>query len=93
MSSPGTPASLINGAPPPVTDAAGTPQNLQTTVAPPAPTPAPPAPAPAQAPATAPYEAEKYDVTPQMTVAGQIKDIIASGSPLMQQAETAPSRR
>lgn len=38
-------------------------------------------------PATAPYDAKTYDVSPNMTVAGQIKDIIASGSPLMQQAE------
>ncbi len=87
MSSPGSPVGLINGAPPPVIPSA--PQNLPTLMNPPAPTAAPPTPAPVQAPATSPYEAKTYDVTPQMTVAGQIKDIIASGSPLMQQAETA----
>ncbi len=34
------------------------------------------------------WEAKPYEVTPDMLVASQIKDIIASGSPLMQQAET-----
>jgi len=85
-----SPVGLVNGAPPPITPAPeGTPQNLQQTTTPPPPTAAPPAPAPAQAPATTPYEAKTYDVTPKMTVAGQIKDIIASDSPLMQQAQTA----
>lgn len=94
MSSTGSPAitSLLN--PPDTTSTAtpaptGTPQGLSTSAPPPAPIDTPPAPAPATAPATAPYTAKTYDVTPQMTVAGQIKDIIASGSPLMQQAETA----
>ena len=34
------------------------------------------------------YDAKAFNVAPNQTVASQIKDIIASGSPLMQQAET-----
>lgn len=94
MSSPGVPDpnannSLLNSTPATVTPAPdGTPQNLQTTAAPPPTSPEPPAAPQLQAPATAPYTANPYDVKPEQTVAGQIKDIIASGSPLMQQAET-----
>src|ERR1700687_3482273 len=36
--------------------------------------------------APTPYDAAPFSVTPNQTAAGQIKDIIASGSPLMQQA-------
>lgn len=94
MSAPGNPITtatpgLINASAPEITPApAGTPQNLLTTATPPPATETPPTPVPVTAPATSPYEAKQYDVTPEMTVAGQIKNIIASGSPLMQQAET-----
>ncbi len=36
---------------------------------------------------TTTYNPNAYQVTPEQTVAGQIKNIIASGSPLMEQAE------
>ena len=42
---------------------------------------------PSNATAT-PYTPNEFTVAPNMTVASQIKDIVASGSPLMQQAET-----
>lgn len=92
MSSPGLPDSnannsLLNSTPGTVTPPPeGTPQNL-TTVAPPPAESTAPTPAPVAAPTTAPYTPGAYEVKPEQTVAGQIKDIIASGSPLMQQAE------
>lgn len=42
--------------------------------------------APAQ---TSTYSPNAYEVAPKATVASQIKDIISSGSPLMEQAETS----
>lgn len=81
--------SLINSTPAQVDPVTGAPQNLATpTPPPPASPPPPPAPQLA-APTTSPYTPGAYEVKPEQTVAGQIKDIIATGSPLMQQAETA----
>lgn len=80
------PVGLINTAPGSTTTTPGTP-----------PAGAPPSGAPVTgynpASATATnanstgYNANAFTVTPDQTVAGQIKNIIASGSPLMQQAE------
>lgn len=94
MSSPGLPDpnannSLLNSTPGSVTPPpTGTPQNIPTITPPPPPTsPEPPAAPNFQQPQTAPYTPQAYEVKPEQTVAGQIKDIIAAGSPLMQQAE------
>lgn len=48
-----------------------------------------PASATASTAKTSAYTPNPYNVTPNMTAASQIKDIIASGSPLMQQAEAS----
>jgi hypothetical protein len=73
------PPGLINTAPGQITTTPGTP-----------PTGAQPgAPVTGYAPQTAntsTYDPAAYQVAPDQTVAGQIKNIIASGSPLMQQA-------
>ena len=73
------PAGIINAATttPPVT---GAPTPAQQVQASPAATVAPQA-------IPANYTPQPYQVTPEQTVSGQIKNIIASGSPLMQQAE------
>lgn len=46
-----------------------------------------PATSAASTPGTVGYSVKPFEVTPEQTVVGQIKDIIAAGSPLMQQAE------
>ena len=93
MSNPGSPATstasapagLINTAPGSTTT---TPGSSPTGAAPGAPvTGYNPATATAATAAATPYDPNAFSVTPNQTVAGQISNIIASGSPLMQQAE------
>lgn len=74
----------------PVSQTGGLINNAPTTNANPATTTPAVAPTIQQTtPATATaYTPQSYQVTPDQTVSGQIKNIIASGSPLMRQAET-----
>ena len=79
LSIPTTPPNgLINASAPPVTGVPTPAQQVQA------------APAATTPPTTTAvnYTPQAFKVTPEQTVSGQIKNIIASGSPLMQQAET-----
>lgn len=83
---------LINTAPGPVPQSPDQPVNVtQPTNPPMAATPQQTAPSTQSLVPAAPvstYTPKDFTVKPEQTTAGQIHDIIASGSPLMQQAET-----
>jgi hypothetical protein len=86
MSNPGTTSlpGLINTAPGLSTTQNNNPDGSPQTQPVAGYTPATATAAPAQ---TSSYDPSKFNVTPEQTVAGQIKNIIAENSPLMQQAE------